>query len=331
MLEQRRDFRGGNPVVGVRDVNAESHIVSPLAANFLGRHGAADQHAVADASPLLSEQLGGEGSEREAHHGVGRGVMQRRAASDVLNRVVADAARVRDTVVESRKHLARKHVGRVHRVAGRLKAIDKGAQPRCEALRVMEEQYLGHSSSVRLETGTRDRWGDLTTRWRHRYPDHMAHLAKRNRSLAFGWLLVAIQVALFLAVAFWPSSWGPAVPAAREFGGALLLLGAIGGVASAVFLGRALTPIPQPNGAGLSARGIYRWIRHPMYTSILVLCVGVAASRGAVVVWALVVTLAVFFEVKTRFEEAFLVEAYDGYASYAATTGKFVPGVGRHR
>ncbi len=159
----------------------------------------------------------------------------------------------------------------------------------------------------------------------------MAKTAKPDSSLVFGWLLVAVQVALFLAVALWPSSWGPAAPAAREFGGALFVLGGIGGVAAAVFLGRALTPIPQPNGAGLSARGVYRWVRHPMYSSILVLCVGVAAARGAVVVWGLVAALAVFFEVKTRFEETYLIEEYDGYASYAASTGKFLPGIGRRR
>ncbi|MBC7298116.1 MAG: isoprenylcysteine carboxylmethyltransferase family protein [Demequina sp.] len=159
----------------------------------------------------------------------------------------------------------------------------------------------------------------------------MSRAANRNRSLALGWLLVAVQVVLFLAVALWPSSWGLAAPAARELGGVLFVLGGIGGVAAAVFLGRALTPIPQPNGAGLSARGVYRWVRHPMYSSILVLCLGVAVSRGAVAVWVLAAALAVFFEVKTRFEERFLVEAYDGYAVYASRTGKFVPGVGRRR
>ncbi len=157
----------------------------------------------------------------------------------------------------------------------------------------------------------------------------MKNKDERNRSRALGWLLVSVQVVLFLAVALWPSSWGPAVSAAREVGGALFLLGGIGGVASALFLGRALTPVPQPNGAGLTARGVYRWVRHPMYSSILVLCVGVAAARGSVVVWALVASLAVFFEAKTRLEEKYLIEAYDGYGAYASRTGKFFPGVGR--
>ena len=157
----------------------------------------------------------------------------------------------------------------------------------------------------------------------------MPHAAHRNRSLALGWFLVAAQAVLFVAVALWPSSWGPTAPHAREWGGILFLVGGVGALLSALFLGRALTPIPQPNGTGLKARGVYRWVRHPMYTSVLVACVGIAVSRGSTVVWLLVLILALFFEVKTRLEERFLIEEYDGYASYAARTGKFIPGLGR--
>jgi protein-S-isoprenylcysteine O-methyltransferase Ste14 len=153
----------------------------------------------------------------------------------------------------------------------------------------------------------------------------------RNGSQALGWLLVGIQAVLLIAVALWPSSWGPGVSAAREVGGVLFFLGGVGIIGAALYLGRALTPIPQPNGAGLRARGVYRWVRHPMYSSVLVLCVGVAAARGSVVVWAFVAALAVLFEGKTRLEERFLIAAYDGYASYASGTGKFVPGLGRRR
>jgi len=234
------------------------------------------------------------------------------AASDVLDGVVPDATGIGDAVVESREHLASEHVRRVHRMPGRAETINKRAQSLGKSLCVMEQQNLGHASSVRLKAFVRDCWPGRSRRSNRRYPRRMENKDKRDRSLALGWLLVAVQVVLFLAVAFWPSSWGPAVRAT-------------------VHLGRALTPIPQPNGAGLRARGVYRWVRHPMYTSVLLLCVGVAAARGSVVVWALVASLGVFFEAKTRLEEKFLIEAYDGYASYASRTGKFVPGVGRRR
>src|SRR5660398_269472 len=61
-----------------------------------------------------------------------------------------------------------------------------------------------------------------------RYPGPMENKDKRDRSLALGWLLVAVQVVLFLAVAFWPSSWGPTVRAARELAGPLFFLRGLG-------------------------------------------------------------------------------------------------------
>ncbi len=159
----------------------------------------------------------------------------------------------------------------------------------------------------------------------------MADTATRFESRTWGWLLVGIQGVLFLAVALWPSSWGPQLPAAREGGGLVFFLGAVGIVAAAVHLGRALTPLPHPNGTGMTAQGVYRWVRHPMYSAVLLLAVGLAVARGSLAVWVLTVILALFFDVKTRLEERFLIRAYDGYSTYAARTGKFVPGVGRRR
>ena len=329
--DQRRQFRVRNPVVGICDMDAQAHIVPPLAADLCWGHGPAHEHTIADAAPLLGEQLGGKGAERKPNDGIRGGVMECGAAGDVLDGVVPDAAGIGDAVVESREHLACKHVGRVHRVPGRAETINKRAQSLGKSLCVMEQQNLGHASSVRLKAFVRDCWPGRSRRSNRRYPRRMENNDKRDRSLALGWLLVAVQVVLFLAVAFWPSSWGPTVRAARELGGALFFLGGLGIIGAAVHLGRALTPIPQPNGAGLRVRGVYRWVRHPMYTSVLLLCVGVAAARGSVVVWALVASLGVFFEAKTRLEEKFLIEAYDGYATYASRTGKFVPGVGRRR
>lgn len=144
-------------------------------------------------------------------------------------------------------------------------------------------------------------------------------------------MLVSVQGVLFVALALWPSSWGPQLLSSRPLGAALFVLGCCGIAASALHLGRALTPLPHPNGAGMTARGVYRWVRHPMYSSVLLVAAGLAAARGTLVVWALVVVLAVFFDLKTRVEEELLVSSYDGYAAYASRTGKFIPGVGRLR
>lgn len=152
-----------------------------------------------------------------------------------------------------------------------------------------------------------------------------------ERSAATGWILVGIQGLLFAAIAFWPAAWSPTITAYTWPALVLLAIGAAGGVASALHLGRALTPHPQPNGAGLVARGIYRWARHPMYTALVIICGGVALGRGVIVSWALVVALIAFFDIKSRFEERYLLSVYDGYAEYAARTGKFLPGLAPRR
>lgn len=147
------------------------------------------------------------------------------------------------------------------------------------------------------------------------------------------WGMVAAQGLLFAAVggfALLPA-WGPELASSLSAALALVLIGSVGVLWSAANLGSALTPSPVPNQAGLVARGLYRWARHPMYTALVVICLGVAVGSGKSLSYASVIALAVFFEYKTRVEEQHLVVAYEGYAEYAARTGKFVPGIGRRR
>jgi len=146
-----------------------------------------------------------------------------------------------------------------------------------------------------------------------------------------GVVLVAIQAVLFVAVGLWPSSWGPSLAAHRTLGAVLVVLGAAGMVVAGRALGASLTPLPDSNGRGLRTRGVYRWVRHPMYSAIVVVALGVACARGAWVVWGVVVVLALFFDLKTRREEMTLVRTYPGYADYASATGKFIPGLGKRR
>lgn len=155
----------------------------------------------------------------------------------------------------------------------------------------------------------------------------------RRRDTALGWSLVAIQGFLFLAViaGSLASGLGPPLPHSLPAGLFLVAAGSVGLVASARHLGQALTPIPLPNGTGLVAHGAYRWVRHPIYTFVVTVCLGVAVAAGTVFAYVAVFALAGFFEVKSRVEEGFLIASYEGYAEYAARTGKFVPGVGKRR
>lgn len=143
--------------------------------------------------------------------------------------------------------------------------------------------------------------------------------------------MVALQGLLFLlvVVAALLPALGPAVWSSLVLSIVLILVGAAGMLWSGRNLGTSLTPLPIPNGMGLAAKGIYAYARHPMYTAILLICLGVAVGAGKLQVYVVVLALAVFFEFKTRAEEGHLLRVYDGYAEYAARTGKFLPGIGK--
>ena len=111
-------------------------------------------------------------------------------------------------------------------------------------------------------------------------------------------------------------------------GVALLILAAVVGCAGVLGLGRGLTPFPKPSAnARLVQRGVYGWMRHPLYTSVM------AAALGWVLVWqswpALLAALGLiaFFDAKARREERWLREQFPEYPEYAKRVRRFVPGV----
>jgi protein-S-isoprenylcysteine O-methyltransferase Ste14 len=144
-----------------------------------------------------------------------------------------------------------------------------------------------------------------------------------------GW--VVAQFVLLLAIALsalvglgWPGSLE--VPA-LVVGAALMAAGAALVIAGAVQLGPALTPFPVPRSGGeLSAVGVYGGARHPMYGGGILLAAGWSIVFGSIVGGVLTLALAVFFDLKARREEAWLVEHYPSYAEYRRRTRrKFVP------
>ena len=78
-------------------------------------------------------------------------------------------------------------------------------------------------------------------------------------------------------------------------------------------------------GAKLVTGGPYRWIRHPMYASVL-LGVGALVHADARL-WrvALLVALLVVLMMKAAREESYLRGAFPEYSAYASRTWRLVP------
>ncbi len=142
-----------------------------------------------------------------------------------------------------------------------------------------------------------------------------------------GWLFVLAQAVLLVALVVlpgadhWPTpTWLRTVCSIFVFGGFALM-----GVA-ALGLGRSLTATPVPVLHGeLKTGGLYRWMRHPIYTGVLAIVVGIAARSGNWLHAAIAVATVLFFDRKARWEEARLAEQYPGYGEYASQTPRFLP------
>ncbi|MFG0254826.1 MAG: methyltransferase family protein [Rhodopirellula sp. JB053] len=108
---------------------------------------------------------------------------------------------------------------------------------------------------------------------------------------------------------------------------ALILIGA--GLGVWAWLSFGLTKITVSpalrSDASLVTKGPYRIIRHPMYTAVVVFCLGFLVASFSV--WKLLVwlTLVAVVAQKSRIEEALLRERFPEYEQYAKRTGRFLP------
>ncbi len=115
-------------------------------------------------------------------------------------------------------------------------------------------------------------------------------------------------------------------PAVRAAGGLVFALGAACGIAGAAALGRSRTAFPKPRGDGTLVRhGIYAWVRHPLYASVILLSFGWALLWGSPPALALAVVEALFLDAKARREERWLLEKYPDYADYRHRVRRLVP------
>ena len=136
-------------------------------------------------------------------------------------------------------------------------------------------------------------------------------------------LLVALQLALIAALVLTTRSSAPLLLPAIT----LLVLGTALGLwaVSANRWGNFNIRPEVKRGARLITTGPYRWIRHPMYSAILL---GMAAflavdwSAARIVMYAALLFVLI---VKAKREEQYLRAAFADYDVYAARTSRFIP------
>lgn len=143
-----------------------------------------------------------------------------------------------------------------------------------------------------------------------------------------GSALVVCQFSLIAVLVWmaWPAAMAGQVPPAAWAGkviGALLALWAV----SINRLGN-FNIHPEPRAGGtLVQRGPYRWVRHPMYTAVMVCGLACAWASGVGFAWLIVSGLAGVLAFKANIEEHWMREVHPGYSAYCRRTSRFIPWV----
>ena len=114
------------------------------------------------------------------------------------------------------------------------------------------------------------------------------------------------------------------------FGWAFAAIGSLGTVVAQMQMGGSWRIGIDDRPTGLVDGGLYRWVRNPIYSSMLAFMLGVVLLAPSA--WTVFATFAalLLISLQTRLEEAHLLALHgDRYRRYASQVGRFIPGVGR--
>lgn len=147
-------------------------------------------------------------------------------------------------------------------------------------------------------------------------------------------ILVLIQFILFAVIG------GGALLIPTEKGTLQWILGGLGivsGVAVGLMAiaehsrvnrgGPSALPTPDKN-ADLITSGLYKRIRHPIYTGVLLVAFGITIWHVHVVTMTATIFLVGLLTYKSLYEEEMLMEQYPDYGKYRQRTGRFFPKLG---
>lgn len=145
-------------------------------------------------------------------------------------------------------------------------------------------------------------------------------------------LLVSIQFLLLVVIIGVPlPRFGESFPDWVVGVGSVMVWVGLVILALSIFkLGGSLTASPIPkNDSELKTDGLYKWMRHPIYSGLIATGLGLAIESESLLNLLVAVALIVLLNYKAKWEESFLLERYPEYRTYMSKTGRFVPRLNR--
>jgi protein-S-isoprenylcysteine O-methyltransferase Ste14 len=151
-----------------------------------------------------------------------------------------------------------------------------------------------------------------------------------NSKQSRGELYVVVQAILLIALFFGPKDIFGLPTMLNQtlwwIGQILFYSGIVIAIWAAILLGPNLTPLPKPKPSGeFIQSGLYRFVRHPIYFGVILVCFGWASIEQTLYTLVLAIILLIFFDLKSRQEEIWLTEKFSEYDVYKQNTKKLIP------
>lgn len=111
-----------------------------------------------------------------------------------------------------------------------------------------------------------------------------------------------------------------------------IVIGAVVVIMGILNLSDNLSPFPSPKAdAVLIQNGIYKYIRHPIYSGLLIGMFFYAIYASSVEKMLITMVMAIVFYYKSNFEEQLLEDRYSQYKDYKKIAGRFFPKRGNQK
>lgn len=147
-----------------------------------------------------------------------------------------------------------------------------------------------------------------------------------------GWLVKAIKTTVLVFLAFqtlfldlWPISDQPSQ--LQIIGTAIYFTGLLTAVIGRLQLGKNWVDLEDYQVLSYQSvvtKGIYRYVRHPIYTGDLLLLIGLELALNSWLVLAISIPLVIILR-QASAEETILSKAFPDYPAYCKQTKKFIP------
>ena len=152
----------------------------------------------------------------------------------------------------------------------------------------------------------------LVSRLKYSVPTILAFFLLFSRDIPFDWLYIKTM---------------PDLLAIKIIGVALTAIGIGFAIWARVYIGENWSGIVTVKvGHELVRSGPYAWVRHPIYSGLLLAAFGTALVRGEPRGLIAVIVLWLGFWMKSRVEEEFMLQTFGpAYKEYSRSTGALIP------